>query len=98
MTDDVRSDPADKFAPAGLTFDDVLLLPAHSSVLPAEADTSTRITRRHRRDYAGFPAGFTLALLYHGYAHLPVGVQRVSYSSLSRLKKAIFSHRPVPAS
>jgi IMP dehydrogenase len=34
-----------KFAPAGLTFDDVLLLPAHSSVLPGEADTSTRITR-----------------------------------------------------
>ena len=34
-----------KFAPAGLTFDDVLLLPAHSSVLPNEADTSTRITR-----------------------------------------------------
>ncbi len=38
----------DKFAPPGLTFDDVLLLPAHSSVLPAEADTATRITRRCR--------------------------------------------------
>jgi len=36
----------DKFAPPGLTFDDVLLLPAASDVLPAEADTSTRITRR----------------------------------------------------
>src|SRR6202451_2961535 len=35
----------DKFAPVGLTFDDVLLLPAHSSVLPSEADTTTRITR-----------------------------------------------------
>ncbi|HEY1625211.1 MAG TPA: IMP dehydrogenase [Streptosporangiaceae bacterium] len=35
----------DKFAPLGLTFDDVLLLPAHSTVLPGEADTSTRITR-----------------------------------------------------
>ena len=44
-------------------------------------------------DYAGFPMAFSLALLYHGYAHLPLGVQRVS-----RLKKAIFSHRPVPAS
>src|SRR5215467_7663837 len=40
--------PSDKFAPVGLTFDDVLLLPAHSAVLPGEADTSTRITRRHR--------------------------------------------------
>src|ERR1700749_3774945 len=36
----------EKFAPPGLTFDDVLLLPAASDVLPAEADTSTRITPR----------------------------------------------------
>jgi IMP dehydrogenase len=34
-----------KFAPVGLTFDDVLLLPAHSTVLPSEADTAARITR-----------------------------------------------------
>src|SRR5271165_1251237 len=40
--------PLDKFAPVGLTFDDVLLLPAHSAVLPSEADTTTRITRRCR--------------------------------------------------
>jgi IMP dehydrogenase len=32
--------------PEGLTFDDVLLLPARSAVLPAEADTRTRLTRR----------------------------------------------------
>ena len=37
-----------KFSPVGLTFDDVLLLPAHSALMPSEADTSTRITRRHR--------------------------------------------------
>ena len=37
--------PEDKFAPLGLTFDDVLLLPDHSTVLPSEADTTTRITR-----------------------------------------------------
>jgi IMP dehydrogenase len=35
----------EKFAPLGLTFDDVLLLPAHSTVLPSEVDTTTRITR-----------------------------------------------------
>ena len=29
----------------GLTFDDVLLLPAESSLVPSEADTSTRLTR-----------------------------------------------------
>jgi IMP dehydrogenase len=32
--------------PEGLTFDDVLLLPAHSNVVPADADTRTRITRK----------------------------------------------------
>jgi IMP dehydrogenase len=37
-----------KFSPVGLTYDDVLLLPAHSELLPSEADTSTRITRRLR--------------------------------------------------
>src|SRR3954447_11154747 len=30
--------------PEGLTFDDVLLQPAHSEVLPSEADTRTRLT------------------------------------------------------
>src|SRR5216117_3544139 len=37
-----------KFSPVGLTFDDVLLLPARSEVLPNEADTSTRITPKLR--------------------------------------------------
>src|ERR1700754_4331210 len=31
--------------PEGLTFDDVLLVPSRSEVLPAEADTRTRLTR-----------------------------------------------------
>ena len=33
-----------KFVKAGLTFDDVLLVPAESSVLPSEVDTSTFLT------------------------------------------------------
>ena len=32
--------------PEGLTFDDVLLVPSRSEVLPAEADTRTRLTRK----------------------------------------------------
>ena len=32
----------------GLTFDDVLLLPARSAVLPSEVDVSSRVTRRFR--------------------------------------------------
>jgi IMP dehydrogenase len=39
MSDDL------KFSPPGLTYDDVLLLPAHSVVLPNEADTSARLSR-----------------------------------------------------
>src|SRR5690349_16660850 len=31
--------------PEALTFDDVLLVPAHSSILPTEADTVTRFSR-----------------------------------------------------
>ena len=35
----------ERFAPLGLTYDDVLLLPAASDLVPAEVDTSTRLTR-----------------------------------------------------
>ena len=34
-----------KFAKEGLTFDDVLLIPAESDVLPEQVDTSTQLTR-----------------------------------------------------
>jgi IMP dehydrogenase len=40
MTDDT------KFAPQALTFDDVLLLPAYSAIVPSEADTTARLSRR----------------------------------------------------
>ena len=39
MTDDV------KFGPIALTFDDVLLLPAHSEIMPSEADTTAPLSR-----------------------------------------------------
>lgn len=38
----------DKFVGEGLTFDDVLLVPAKSEVLPREVDVSTRLTRKLR--------------------------------------------------
>jgi len=37
-----------KIAYEGITFDDVLLLPARSTVMPVDADTSTRLTRSIR--------------------------------------------------
>jgi IMP dehydrogenase len=36
----------EKFGPPALTFDDVLLLPAHSEVMPSETDTTARLTPR----------------------------------------------------
>lgn len=36
----------DKFGKRGLTFDDVLLIPAESNVLPADVDLHTRLTRK----------------------------------------------------
>src|ERR1051325_8267785 len=40
-----REDP---FGFIGLTYDDVMLLPGHTDVIPSEADTSSRLTRRIR--------------------------------------------------
>ena len=42
-----QPDPTEaaKFAPPALTFDDVLLLPAHSVILPSEADVTARLSR-----------------------------------------------------
>ena len=39
----VESNP---FEFVGLTYDDVMLLPAHTDVIPSQADTSTRLTKR----------------------------------------------------
>ena len=35
----------EKFAALGLTYDDVLLLPGETDVIPSEVDTTTRLTR-----------------------------------------------------
>ena len=42
----VNSDAAQKFVKKGLTFDDVLLIPAESNVLPADIDLHTRLTKK----------------------------------------------------
>jgi GT2 family glycosyltransferase len=55
--------------------------------------SALRIVHKHRDDYPGFAAAYTLALLYYGYARIPIGMQSASYSLVSRMKKAAFSHR-----
>ncbi|MDD6262061.1 MAG: IMP dehydrogenase [Clostridiales bacterium] len=44
----VNTDPAYKFAYDGITFDDVLLIPAASDVLPAQVNLSTKLTNKVR--------------------------------------------------
>lgn len=41
----VNTNPSEKFLKEGLTFDDVLLIPAKSDVLPNEVDLSTKLTK-----------------------------------------------------
>src|ERR1700712_598680 len=38
-------DQPDPFGFIGLTYDDVMLLPGHTDVIPSEADTTSRLTR-----------------------------------------------------
>ncbi len=44
----VNQNAAEKFVKEGLTFDDVLLIPAESSVLPTDIELSTRLTGKIR--------------------------------------------------
>jgi IMP dehydrogenase len=44
----LQTDFSKKFAKEGLTFDDVLLIPAESNVLPKEVDYSTNLTKKLR--------------------------------------------------
>jgi IMP dehydrogenase len=48
MTSEIVAELPPKFAMLGLTFDDVLLLPAESDVVPGAADTSTLLSRHVR--------------------------------------------------
>ncbi len=44
----VNQNAVEKFTKEGLTFDDVLLIPAESAVLPTDIELSTRLTRKIR--------------------------------------------------
>lgn len=47
----------ERFAKVGLTFDDVLLIPAASEILPRDVDLSTRLTKRIRLNIPLMSAG-----------------------------------------
>jgi hypothetical protein len=59
--------------------------------------SALKIVLRHRKAYRGFMGAFALVLLHLGYAHLPSGVRRSSFSFLSRLKKTVFARKRKPS-
>jgi len=77
-----------KFGPPALTFDDVLLLPAHSEILPGDADTATRLSRR-----------ITLRLPLVSSAMDTVTEARMAIASRSRTRRtrSTWSSAPRPA-
>lgn len=56
--------------------------------------SALRIVRRHSGQYPGSWAAYSLAWMYHCYAHLPMPIKRSTYSVLSRLKKHLTGARP----
>jgi len=48
---------SDRFSKEGLTFDDVLLIPGHSKVMPQDVDVSTRLTKNIRLETPIMSAG-----------------------------------------
>ena len=47
-----------------LTFDDILLVPQHSTVLPYQVDVSTRLTRKIRLNVPLVSAAMDLSLIH----------------------------------
>ena len=53
------------------------------------ARAALRIVQKHRGRYGGFSFAYILACMNYCYASLPVPIRRVSYASLSAMKKAL---------
>ena len=60
----------DKFAKEGLTFDDVLLVPAESDVLPRDVDVSTYLTKNIKYSSDQFWYGYCYRIK-NGDCHCP---------------------------
>lgn len=68
----VNTDAASKFLKEGLTFDDVLLIPAQSDILPGDVTVTTRLTRTITLNTPLMTAAMdTVTESAHGHRHCP---------------------------
>ena len=66
----VNQDAAQKFVKQGLTFDDVLLIPAASDVLPADVDLHTQLTKKIRLNIPLISAAMDTVTEYLSLIHI----------------------------
>ena len=63
---------ADKIVMDGLTFDDVLLIPAYSEVLPKTVELENQVLAQHQPERSFVTAAMdTVTRVGHGYSHSP---------------------------
>lgn len=60
--------------------------------------SALRIVNRHRSQYGGYGVAIAMASLYYAYARVPRWVKSITFGPLSRMKKAVFSAKPVALS
>lgn len=54
-------------------------------------ESGLRIVWRHRRHYPGFLLAWLMMFAYYLYSYLPLGLRKLTFGALSRLKKAVFA-------
>ena len=83
----VNQDAAQKFLKQGLTFDDVLLIPAASDVLPADVDLHTQLTKKIRLNIPLISAAMDTVTEYRMAIAIAreggIGIIPVSYTHLT---------------
>lgn len=91
----VNQDAAQKFLKQGLTFDDVLLIPAASDVLPADVDLHTQLTKKIRLNIPLISAAMDTVTEYRMAIAIAreggIGIIHKICPSASRLSRWIWS-------
>lgn len=95
----------EKFAKEGLTFDDVLLVPQHSSVLPKDVELHTRLTKKIKLNIPLMSAGMdtvteartAIAIAREGgigiiHKNMPIERQAAEVDHVKRSDNGVISH------